>query len=299
MGLLSIFQRKKTAADPPAPAGRGTKARAAARPAPAANVSAPADAAEAVREARARARRRLMGATVLLLIGVIGFPLLFETQPRPIPVDLPIEIPARNGAGALDAAAMPAPAARGTRAAPGGTTAAAGANPASETESVSYDQRPSAPTAPVAAAASRAPAAEPAPVATPPARAAAPVAAASKPAAAAQRSAQAEAPATPVPSASSTAAAAALLGTPEAASGTSRYIVQLAAFRPSDDAKIHDIRGKVEKLGLKTYTQPVDTPGGKMIRLRVGPYATKSEADAAVAKIAAAGLGVQPKVYLP
>src|SRR6266576_944342 len=104
MGLLSIFQRNKRTAATPAKSGRA--GRAPARQAPlanSANPSNPAESAEAVREARARARRRLMGATVLLLIGVIGFPLLFETQPRPIPVDLPIEIPARNAPGVVDA----------------------------------------------------------------------------------------------------------------------------------------------------------------------------------------------------
>src|SRR5476651_1354830 len=103
MGLLSIFQRNKQTAAKPAKSGRAGKAPV--RQAPAANFNAanPAETAEAVREARARARRRLVGATVLLLIGVIGFPLLFETQPRPIPVDLPIEIPARNAPGVVDA----------------------------------------------------------------------------------------------------------------------------------------------------------------------------------------------------
>src|SRR5471032_3324143 len=104
MGLLSIFQRNKQTAAKPETSGRGGKSPA--RQAPLANTRNPADTAEAVREARARARRRLMGATVLLLIGVIGFPLLFETQPRPIPVDLPIEIPARNAPGATDLAAQ-------------------------------------------------------------------------------------------------------------------------------------------------------------------------------------------------
>ena len=97
MGLLSIFQRNKQASAQPV---KGRGGRSAARQAPLANTQNPADTAEAVREARARARTRLMGATVLLLVGVIGFPLLFETQPRPIPVDLPIEIPARNAPAA-------------------------------------------------------------------------------------------------------------------------------------------------------------------------------------------------------
>src|SRR5829696_6725868 len=52
--------------------------------------------ADAVQQARTRARQRLIGAIVLLAIGIIGFPLVFETQPRPIPVDIPIEIPKRD-----------------------------------------------------------------------------------------------------------------------------------------------------------------------------------------------------------
>jgi DedD protein len=33
---------------------------------------------------RKRARHRLIGTATLVLVGVIGFPLLFDTQPRPI-----------------------------------------------------------------------------------------------------------------------------------------------------------------------------------------------------------------------
>src|SRR5471030_183458 len=61
---------------------------------------------DAVQEARTRARQRLIGAIVLLVIGVIGFPLVFETQPRPIPVDIPIEIPKKD---ALPPLVAPAP----------------------------------------------------------------------------------------------------------------------------------------------------------------------------------------------
>ena len=77
MGLLSIFKR----------------------------VDAPANAAsepgDAVQRARTRARQRLIGAAVLVIIGIIGFPLVFETQPRPIQVDIPIEVPRKEGAPAL------------------------------------------------------------------------------------------------------------------------------------------------------------------------------------------------------
>ena len=80
--LSSVF-RKKSATAAPAHAGL--------------------EAGDIAREARVRARRRLIGASVLLGIGIIGFPLLFESRPRPIPVDIPIEIPARDGAAPLSA----------------------------------------------------------------------------------------------------------------------------------------------------------------------------------------------------
>ena len=41
--------------------------------------------ARAIQQARVRARQRLIGAAVLVVIGIVGFPLVFETQPRPIP----------------------------------------------------------------------------------------------------------------------------------------------------------------------------------------------------------------------
>ncbi|NLZ41298.1 MAG: SPOR domain-containing protein, partial [Comamonadaceae bacterium] len=46
-----------------------------------------------MQQARLRARRRLVGALVLLVAGVVGLPLLFDTQPRPLPVDTPIVLP--------------------------------------------------------------------------------------------------------------------------------------------------------------------------------------------------------------
>ena len=51
-----------------------------------------------------------------------------------------------------------------------------------------------------------------------------------------------------------------------------------------------EARQKVEKLGLKTYTQVVETSNGKRIRVRVGPFASRGDADKAADKIKAAGL---------
>jgi DedD protein len=45
------------------------------------------------------------------------------------------------------------------------------------------------------------------------------------------------------------------------------------------------VRLKVERAGLKTYVHVAETPQGKRIRVRVGPFATRAEADKAAAKI--------------
>jgi len=94
------------------------------------------------------------------------------------------------------------------------------------------------------------------------------------------------------PSNSGATAAALLAGTSpkpsDAAPATARFVVQVGAF--ADDAKVREARGKVEKTGVKSYTQAVETPGGKRIRVRVGPYATKAEADKVAARIKAGGL---------
>jgi DedD protein len=42
---------------------------------------------------------------------------------------------------------------------------------------------------------------------------------------------------------------------------------------------------KVERAGLKTYTQVAETSDGKRTRVRVGPFGTRAEADKAAGKI--------------
>ena len=67
-----------------------------------------------------------------------------------------------------------------------------------------------------------------------------------------------------------------------------RSVVQFGSF--ADAAKAAEVRRRVENLGLKTYTQEIDTPRGKLIRLRVGPFNKAEDADAAAKKIKALGL---------
>jgi len=66
-----------------------------------------------------------------------------------------------------------------------------------------------------------------------------------------------------------------------------RFVVQVGAFAENEAART--TRLKVEKLGLKTYVQVADTAAGKRIRVRVGPYISKEEAEQAKNKLTAGG----------
>lgn len=235
--------------------------------------------AESIEVMRRRARHRLIGAAVLVLVGVVGFPLLFDTQPRPIPVDIPIEIPDRNKVAPLvvpaPVAEAPAaqPAASATqRPAPARTGSPAGSG-ITEGEELLPGARPAAskPTSAVATAPAAAPPKpevkpEPRPPATP-----VPEPRTVRPDDAARARALLEGRAAEAPAA------------PAANAEEGRFIVQVGAFAEADKAR--EARTKVERAGLKTYTQVVDTKEGKRTRVRVGPFNSRTEADKAAARI--------------
>lgn len=75
---------------------------------------------------------------------------------------------------------------------------------------------------------------------------------------------------------------------PKPAAADSRFAIQVAAF--SGDQAAAEMRGKLEKAGVKSYTQVVETPAGRRIRVRVGPFNSRDEAERAAGKIKAAGL---------
>ena len=247
---------------------------------PPADASTPAD---AVQQARTRARQRLIGAVVLVVIGVIGFPLLFETQPRPMPVDIPIEIPRqRQRAAARDAAgAAPRPRRAGA--------AAAAVDDGADARRVARPTPAAKPRRSRAAmrdAASRRRRAGRTALAKPSAPAPAPDARAVAAAASRRRRPGRR----DTGDADGARAQALLEGKPAGRRRRSeaRFVVQVGAFADADAAR--ETRAEGRKLGLKTYTQVAQTPAGNRIRVRVGPFASRAEADEALAKIKAAGL---------
>ena len=202
--------------------------------------------AESIEVMRRRARHRLIGAVVLVLAGVIGFPLLFDTQPRPVAVDIPIEIPDRNKVKPLAPPQLPQ--------ASGKVTQAPAPAPA--------------PVAPVVTESKPEPVAAPAPVAK--AEPPAPV--------------EPKVEGKPEPKAAETAKAKALQDAKsvDAASG-GRYVVQVGAFAEKDKAR--QAQQKLERAGLRNYTNVAETKNGTRIRVRAGPFASRAEADKAAQKI--------------
>ena len=72
------------------------------------------------------------------------------------------------------------------------------------------------------------------------------------------------------------------------AAASGRFVVQVGAY--NDPERLRAARQKVEKLGYKTYTQEVDSPTGKRTRVRVGPFASRQEADAVATQVKASGM---------
>jgi len=211
---------------------------------------------------RRRAKFRLIGSAVLVLIGVIGFPMLFDKQPRPISVDMPIEIPDRNKVKPLTIA--PPPAAPVAVQAPKPELAASVAPVASAPlVAAVVESKKSEPKVPLAPASSAPPAtnkvATPAPVVAP------------KPAAKVDEGSKAQAL---LDGRSIDKSTEAIVG---------RFVVQVGAF--ADVTKAREARLKLEHAGLKTYTQVAETKEGRRIRVRAGPYATKAEAEKAMEKV--------------
>lgn len=281
-----------------------------------------------VEQMRVRARHRLLGAAVLVAAGVIGFPLLFDSQPRPIPVDIPIEIPDRNKVAPLVV--------------PGEQVQSQGATPdmlrtAQLNDPVPLDEQslddgeellPASPIAPIPQPPQVLPTPPAAPLAAPAPTAPTPAAAvpkqepkpkpetksapkpepkpeikpAPKPEPKVETKPEPKPVATPSSAEREAARARALLegkplpaaatapaaAAPASASQNGRFIVQVGAFAEVSTA--NDVRRKLESAGLKTYTQTVATSAGQRTRVRVGPFNSREEAARAAERAKALGL---------
>lgn len=233
---------------------------------------------ESVEALRKKTLHRLIGSAILVIVGVVIFSIGFDRQPRPIPVDVNIRIPAKDGQFPLViGSAAPAAAV-----APASAASAAGSEVVS-TNAPAASAVASAPV-PALAAVSVAPVA---PVTAAPAAPAKPVEAAKaveppKPVAAAPAKPESK-PAAPSEAERAKALLEGKSADAQPAASGERFIVQVGAF--ADVTKARQARLKLEKAGLKTYTQVAQTSEGKRIRVRVGPFASRAEAEKAASKI--------------
>lgn len=224
--------------------------------------------AQTVEAMRRRAMHRLIGAAVLVLAGVIGFPLVFDNQPRPIPVDLPIEIADKAKVKPL----LVPPAAPVATAAASGVVVAPAADP-----------EPAPPVAVVTPPAPVAPAVQGVPPVPATGKTVSPASEQPVP----EKSAAEKPLEKPAAKAADASKALALLEgkdvAPAAPAADNRFVVQVGAF--SDADKVREVRQKVERAGLKTYTQVVETKEGSRTRIRVGPFPDKAQATQVAEKI--------------
>ena len=220
--------------------------------------------AESVEVIRKRARHRLMGSVILVLGAVVGLPLLFDSQPRPVAIDTPIVIPDRNQVAPL-------------------TSPSAIVKPAAPSKEVVLDAPDTTAGAPAKSTVANTAALDPnEEVVTkdPKIVAKSDVRPDVKPETKPELNPEAK------PDTKEAAKAKALLDgkdAPKSADAPVRSVVQVGAF--ADLAKAREVRTKLESAGIKTYTQDVETKDGKRTRVRVGPFATKEEADKAAEKI--------------
>ena len=306
---MAFFKFRKSGGAPEAAAPAGRKSS---------GKNAAAAEAETVDAMRRRARHRLIGAVVLVLAAVIGFPLVFDTQPRPVAVNAPIIIPDRNEAAPL---APPAAASRGEVVTGASLDSREQVVPAGEVPATKpVEQAPEKPAAKPAEKA--ADTARPsAPVTTPTATDDAAAARAERDAAQAREAEQArkerEAKAAEQAKARAErdaeqaarkkaedaarakallegrnpdkAAAKAAQQAHTAAAGGGRFVVQIGAY--AESSGVSTARQKAQGAGVSTFTQDVDTKAGKRTRVRAGPFASREAAEQAAAKLKRAGLG--------
>ncbi|MCC7599566.1 SPOR domain-containing protein [Janthinobacterium sp. FW305-129] len=256
-----------------------------------------------------RARRRLVGAIALALGVAVGLPMLLDSEPKApfndIAIDIPSKekaapapapvpaVPAQAAANGLDQseeivdaplppAAKPAPAPAPVLAAvQPATVKPAYVEPKPEPKPVKVEPKPEPKHEPKPE-----PKHEPKPEAKP------------EPKHEVKPEAKPETkPAKPAQSADDAARALAILeGKPQEKAqdkphdaGSGKFVVQVAALATQD--KVDELQDKLREAGIKSYTQKVSSPAGERIRVRVGPFGSREDAEKTRAKLQKLGLG--------
>ena len=215
---------------------------------------------------RRRANRRLLGASILLLIAIIAVPMFLEREPPPLPDNVDVRIPPVEGTKFEPK--FPA----------GSDAKKSGSKAVEKPAEIPAITEPSGAQAAVSGM-----------IATPPvvASPASTVAAvAPKPAAVEAKPPVAPPKTVERPAVKAPEKVAAKEATP-ADRKSGQHVVQIIAVR--DPATAKQMYDKAKGLKFPVYTEKIDVTNGIVIRVRVGPYVTKQQAESARARLAQAG----------
>ena len=210
-------------------------------------------------ELKRRGRRRLVGAITIGVVAVIVLPMLFDAEPKRKETarqEIEIKVPPKDGLPPLALPVTP---------------------PGAQRDAL---------TDAVAPATAASPAVQPA------VTAAAPKAEVAK---AAQKSAEpsnvSPLPAMPVSVAKADAKPVAKADTaplPKPATIKAGFVIQIGAFKDADNANA--VVTRMKEARLPVFSESIAVKTGTVMRVRVGPYATKDSAESALAQVKLAGV---------
>lgn len=211
---------------------------------------------------RARARHRLIGASALLLAVAIIVPMVLDPNPKPVNENIPIDIPSERTPFTPRLSLPPVPAADAGTPPPDQAPVAAAGKVESKTDArveAKAEAKSAVPATP-----------------KPP----------SEPKAAARTETKAD-EATPS-RAEGARKASEPTETVAPASKSGKFAVQAAA--PASEKAARELVERLKKGGFTTYTEVVETKDGVRHRVRIGPYATREDAEKARARLKSQGI---------
>ncbi|NMM28233.1 MAG: SPOR domain-containing protein [Glaciimonas sp.] len=247
---------------------------------------------EAALPEKKRARRRLIGAIALVLAAIIGLPMLFDSEQKWVPDDIAIQIPSMD-------TPVTAPAVSPTMPAPPVAAGVSSSGPVSASTALSRQEK--------IIDLVRPPAVAPAPVTGSSAAQQAPVVGGAlhktvpetKPAPKSEPRQEPKPEPLPVPKPEqanktdeAARARAILEGRPVAAveeRTSPKFVLQIVAL--ANQEKVDELQRKLKEAGIKSYTQKISTKSGTPIRVRVGPFSSKEDAEKMRAKLVRLGFG--------
>lgn len=77
-------------------------------------------------------------------------------------------------------------------------------------------------------------------------------------------------------------------GHENAAASGGQYVILIGAF--ANPANVRQLQTKIGELGIKVYTEPLDSPEGRKTRVRAGPFPNRDAAGKALEKIRRIGV---------